>query len=56
MHLARAVAVELLIGSDRPPSEPAIGCRNGRRRTPLVDWLDLSGLHSRPASAQMKHR
>jgi hypothetical protein len=60
MHLARAVAAELLIGLDRPPSdgpaEPAVGCRNGRRRTPLPDWLNRSGSHSRPASAHVEHR
>jgi hypothetical protein len=60
MHLARAVAAELLIGSTRPPSggsaEPAAGCRNGRRRTPLLDWLNLAGLRSPPAAAHTKGR
>jgi hypothetical protein len=43
MHLARAVAAELLIGPARPPSdgpaEPAAGRGNGRRPTPLLDRL-----------------
>jgi len=33
MHLARAVATDLLISP-----QPA-GCRNGDRRSPLLDWL-----------------
>jgi hypothetical protein len=43
MHLARAVAAELLIGPVRPPSggpaEAAAGRGNGRRPTPLLDRL-----------------
>jgi hypothetical protein len=41
MHLARAVAAELLIGpSPFDPADP--GCRNGHRRTPLLDRLGLA--------------
>jgi quercetin dioxygenase-like cupin family protein len=31
-------------------------CRNGRRRTPLLDWLNLTGLRSPPAAAHAKGR
>ena len=45
MQLARAVAAGLLIRSTRPPSGDPVwpaapGCRNGHRRTPLLDWLN----------------